>query len=66
MDDRITQPYVHTDEGLSFVNYLFRAYLVEGDLSGRCDSSGSYHWRCTSEIASPSILLTRYPFSDMN
>ena len=29
-------------------------------------SSRSSHWRCTSENTSPSILLTRYPFSEAN
>ena len=45
--------------------YLFRVYLLEGNLSRRYAPSGSYHQRCTSEIASPSILLTVYHL-DMN
>ena len=43
--------------------YLFQAYLLEGNLSRRYDSSRSYHRRCTSEITSPSILLTVYPLA---
>ena len=64
--DRICTALKHMDVAMVCslsTLYLFWVYLLEGNLSRRYASSGSYHQRCMSEIASPSILLTVYPLA---